>query len=372
MTSCPKILFIEPFYGGSHRDVADGLAAYSRYHIDVVTLPDRFWKWRMRGAALYLFSKIKKPQIYQALITSSLLNLADLKALWPDRSPPSLFYFHENQVIYPLSYGERRDYQYGFTNIISAAVADCVLFNSKAHRQGFLAALPGFLRKMPDFRPKWVIKAIEEKSNVVYPGCHFPAGPVSLNACKPNPPIIIWNHRWEHDKNPEAFFEALCSVQAAGKNFRIALLGESFANSPEIFQKARELFGERIIQYGFASSKKDYFHWLSKGAIVISTAIEENFGIAVVEAIRHRCLPLLPNRLSYPEIIPQAYHNDFLYNDQQDLIAKLGRLLDTIEQNSEKAFCLASAMERFAWPIAVKEFDAELDVLIKRSNLKRK
>jgi hypothetical protein len=50
-----KFLFLEPFYGGSHRDFADGWIKHSRHRFDLFTLPARFWKWRMRGAALYLF-----------------------------------------------------------------------------------------------------------------------------------------------------------------------------------------------------------------------------------------------------------------------------------------------------------------------------
>ncbi len=65
-----NFLFLEPFYGGSHRDFADGLIAHSRHRIDLVTLPARFWKWRMRGAALYLAGKIQAPCSYDGLIVT--------------------------------------------------------------------------------------------------------------------------------------------------------------------------------------------------------------------------------------------------------------------------------------------------------------
>jgi hypothetical protein len=73
-----KFLFLEPFYGGSHGDFADGWVKHSRHHLDLVTLPARFWKWRMRGAALYLAKKVKNPAEYDGLITSSLMSLSDL------------------------------------------------------------------------------------------------------------------------------------------------------------------------------------------------------------------------------------------------------------------------------------------------------
>jgi hypothetical protein len=40
-----RFLFLEPFFGGSHKDFAQGLVSHSRHKIDSVTLPARFWKW---------------------------------------------------------------------------------------------------------------------------------------------------------------------------------------------------------------------------------------------------------------------------------------------------------------------------------------
>ncbi|MBW2579340.1 MAG: DUF3524 domain-containing protein, partial [Deltaproteobacteria bacterium] len=37
-----KFLFLEPFYGGSHRDFADGWIKHSRHRFDLFTLPARF------------------------------------------------------------------------------------------------------------------------------------------------------------------------------------------------------------------------------------------------------------------------------------------------------------------------------------------
>lgn len=118
MESIPKrLLFLEPFFGGSHRDFAEGLVAHSRHKIDLITLPARAWKWRMRGAALHLIRKIASPGAYQGVIVSDLLSLSDLKTLWGRDFPPALVYFHESQFTYPLAPGEHMDYQFGFTDI---------------------------------------------------------------------------------------------------------------------------------------------------------------------------------------------------------------------------------------------------------------
>ena len=76
-------LFLEPFFGGSHRDFAEGLIAHTSHAIELMTLPARFWKWRMRGAALYLFSRIKNPEDFDGILMSGLMSLADLAARFP-------------------------------------------------------------------------------------------------------------------------------------------------------------------------------------------------------------------------------------------------------------------------------------------------
>ena len=53
-----QILYLEAFFGGSHRAFAEGLQRHSRHQIELITLPDRFWKWRMRGAALQMIPRI--------------------------------------------------------------------------------------------------------------------------------------------------------------------------------------------------------------------------------------------------------------------------------------------------------------------------
>ena len=80
--NCLKFLFLEPFFGGSHRNFAEGLRSHSRHKIDLLTLPARFWKWRMRGAALYFFKKMPSLEGYDGLIVSDLMSLSDFKSLW--------------------------------------------------------------------------------------------------------------------------------------------------------------------------------------------------------------------------------------------------------------------------------------------------
>ena len=358
-----RFLFLEPFYGGSHRDFADGWKAHSRHDIHLVTMPARFWKWRMRGAALHFVRSIDDLSVYDGMIVSDLMSLSDLTSLCHGRRPPTLVYFHENQLTYPLAPGEQMDMQFGFTDITSALSADRLLFNSRFHFDRFFTQLPGFIGRMPEFKPLWAIDAIKKKANILHPGCGF--NPASEELCRlsTGPPLIIWNHRWEFDKNPIAFFSALDSVDRMGIDFRLALMGENYQAQPKAFIAAKSRFSEKIVQYGFIESKKTYRKWLQKGTIVVSTADQENFGISVVEAIRHGCLPLLPHRLSYPEILPKEFHKEFLYLDKDDLVAKLATILKHPDRFLKNRVVLSEMMARHAWPAVIDQYDRELELL---------
>jgi glycosyltransferase involved in cell wall biosynthesis len=317
----------------------------------------------MRGAALHFVRTIEDPCAYDGIITTGLMSLSDFTALCGGCLPPTMVYFHENQLTYPLAPGERMDMQFGFTDITTALCADRILFNSRFHFNQFFTTLPGFIGRMPEFKPGWAVGAIREKAGVIHPGCRFDAVPVEPAPLTPGPPLIVWNHRWEFDKNPEAFFAVLDRVDRMGIDFRLAIMGERYQVRPKAFTSAKSRFREKIIQYGFVESKDAYLGWLKQGTVVVSTANQENFGISVVEAIRQGCLPLLPNRLSYPEILPNAFHKAFLYRDEEDLAEKLAVILQYPDRFNGDRTALSGVMARHAWSSVIHRYDRELELL---------
>lgn len=349
-----NILFLEPFYGGSHRAFADGFTRHSKHRVTLKTLPARFWKWRMRGAALHFYKTMDNPGQYDLIMATDLMSLSDLKSLWGAVCPPLLLYMHENQLTYPLPPGETMDYHFGFTDITSALSADRILFNSRTHMEAFFATLPDFIRKMPEYKPLWAVDDIRSRSSVLYPGCEF----ADLRSPRPRGgnriPTILWNHRWEFDKRPEAFFAALDAADRRGYDFRLLLLGENFQMVPEPFISARERYGQRVLHYGYMPSRAEYARALRSADIVVSTAGQENFGISVIEAVRAGAFPLCPHRLSYPEILPDGYHQDCLYTSDEELAEKLCGLLDN---PGDLPAAPAEEMEQYAWERVLDAYD---------------
>ena len=142
-----KILIIEPYFEGSHKRWILEFQKFSSHTIELLTLPGRYWKWRMHGGALSLAEKYNelnfKPDI---ILTSDMLNLPLFKSVANTDNIPIIMYFHENQITYPWSPNDRdiikeRDHHYGFINYSSALVSDLNLFNSDFHRNSFIDSL---------------------------------------------------------------------------------------------------------------------------------------------------------------------------------------------------------------------------------------
>ncbi len=359
-----RILAIEPYYGGSHRAFIDGLVAASRHDWTLITLPARKWKWRMRGAAIWAAEELWRGGSVSDLdliFTCDMLSVADLRALLPPAliRIPIVCYFHENQITYPLSQHDRADYQYAFTNITSCLAADEVWFNSDFHRRSFLAGAAALLRGMPDCIPRDALADIEGRARVMHPGVDL-RGMVPRSARDPiAPPVVLWNHRWEYDKNPDAFFGALFSLADAGVDFRLIVLGETFRTAPPIFDTARSRLAERILQFGTADSRPGYWSWLVRADIAVSTAVHEFFGLATIEAMAAGCRPLVPSRLAYPELIPLALHADCLYADDAALPDTLRRALSDV-LSARWGDPLAGHARDFDWSVRADTFDNEL------------
>lgn len=351
-----NLIFIETFYGGSHKSFMDGLLKYTRHDITPIVLPSRFWKWRMRSAAMYIAENFSAAlRRCDLIIATDLLNLAQLKAL-AGFTCPAVMFFHENQLTYPTPEGEKPEIDLGLINVASALVADVCLFNSHYQLREFNRALRQFINDIPEFVPERAHEQIMRKTRVMYMGMDLSGFP-DRRIIKNPVPVILWNHRWEFDKQPHVFFAEMYRLLEEGLDFRLIILGENFQMHPKEFIEARNRLGDRILQYGFVESIEDYAKFVLQADLIVSTAIQENFGYAVAEAIYCYTLPLLPNRLSYPEILPEKFHRQFLYQDHEDLHQKLKHLLANYRNLDGVRSELVEVFAKFDWKNRISEFD---------------
>ena len=200
---------------------------------------------------------------------------------------------------------------------------------------------------------------VRARSQVLPVGCDLRGLAVDRQAARADrPPIVLWNQRWEYDKNPTEFFTVLQRLADEGVNFGVAVAGENLRQTPSEFIEARERLGERVVHWGYVEGRAAYGRLLAAADVVVSTAWHEFFGVATVEAIFCGCLPLLPNRLSYPELIPAAWHDLCLYADFDDLVARLRRALTERRPAPPE---LRQAMARFDWEALAPIYDDLLE-----------
>jgi glycosyltransferase involved in cell wall biosynthesis len=358
-----RVLLIEPYFGGSHQAWAEGYAGHSRGQIDLLTLPARFWKWRMHGGAVTLAEAFRQSGLRpDVLLASDMLNLpAFLGLARPllDRVPVAL-YCHENQLTYPLRPGERRDLAYGVINWLSMLAADRVFFNSAYHLEEWFDELPRLLEHFPDYTHLGCVPDVRSKATVLPVGCDLDRlDAARVGARESDVPLVLWNQRWEYDKAPEVFFRALDAAAEEGLEFEVALAGTNVRQKADEFEAARERLGKRVVHYGWADAGT-YARLLWQADVVVSTAIHEFFGISVVEAIYCGCFPILPRRLAYPEVVPLTHHECCLYEDLGGLLERLRWALTHLAQARQKARELRSAVECYGWNAMGSQYDAAL------------
>ena len=359
-----RITLLESYYGGSHRAWADGYKRFSRHDIDLITMPAQYWKWRMQGAAITFARLIEtKPDL---ILASSMIDISTFRALTYRRlgDVPLALYLHENQLSYPQNRRQGHGWRYGFINYISALTADVVYFNSEYHKRDFMAQLPRMLKHFADFNELRTIAEIEAKSTVLPVGIdlrRFDA--YRADKDKDEPPLILWNHRWEEDKDPSAFVRSLIELAKLGSRFKVAITGEQFGETPTAFKRAESVLSDRLIQLGYVESFADYAGLLWRADYVVSTSWQEFFGMAVCEAIYCGCLPILPDRLNYPYLLPDEFKAACLYQRDR-LTAQMRYHLE--RETAIDTSPLREKIAGFDWRELAPRYDRELECLVNR------
>ncbi len=379
-----RVLLVEPFHGGSHAAWADGLARHSRHEVVVVSHEAAAWRWRLRGGAVTLADGARAavadhgpPDV---VVASSLFDLAGFLGLSRRflGDPAVVRYVHESQLLYPAN---RRTAgtsgpgdEFPLVDWRSMVAADEVWFNSGFHRDALLAALPALLDRAPDQSHAGRLDEVAARCHVVpvgvdladvpspdrtdvVPGRGAPAGSAG--------PLVLWNQRWDHDKNPAAVFRSLGRLADEGVAFRVAVLGENVRVDPREFTEARDRLGDRVVAWGFAE-RADYVSWLGRSDVVVGAADHEFFGIAVVEAMAAGCVPVLPDRLSYPWLLdgfapadgttPVLYPDGGLTDRLRDVLADPGGWRARLAG-------LDAHVRRFDWRTVVDDYDDRIEAL---------
>ena len=280
-----RIDLVEPFFGGSHRAWAEGWADRSIHDLRLHTLPGSAWRWRMRGAAATLAPRLLADAAVlgspDALIVSDMIDLGDLLARTraTHATVPVGLSLHENQLTYPRQPGEALDSGLAWTTWRNLTLADEIWCNSAFHRDELLAALAVFLERVPDHSHVGLLPDVAGRMSVLPVGAEIPA-----ERRRTDPPLILSNQRWHHDKGVDAVVRAMLALADAGLEFRAAVIGDHLGGLQSEIDPLLDRLGDRLIARGH-QERPAYERLVGQADVVVSAARNEFFGIAVVEAV---------------------------------------------------------------------------------------
>ena len=304
----PRVLCLSAYEAASHRQWRECLQHHlTGYDWHSLTLPPRHFRWRIRGNPLSWLNEPLLEETWDLVIATSMVDLATLRGIQPAMArTPAIAYFHENQFAYPDRRTGQGSNEPGIVNLYTALSADRVLFNSAWNRRSLMDGVEALMRKLPDHKPRNLAQRIEARSEVVPVPIDDAAFTGEDRAWSPVP-HLVWNHRWEYDKGPERLLAILRALRHEGEAFRISVVGQQFRSAPDAFEAIRTEFSEQLVHFGFLASQEAYRALLGEADMVLSTALHDFQGLAVLEGMAAGAVPVVPDRLAYPEYVPAEF-----------------------------------------------------------------
>jgi len=352
------ILYVEAHYDGAHRDWIDSYTARSQHQFTLLTMPGGDWRWRLHGGAAhlaghFLAQRSQLPPV-DLLLVNGMANAPLFLALTRphlDRVPLAV-YIQENQLNYPPPPPEVYRWQDGAViQVFSAYAADWVAFNGDYLRQDFLASLQTFVAER-DYTDDLYAR-IAARAGVLRRGIDLVTrfGAPPLRAAARPPTTFLWSHRWAYEKGVEDFAAALRQLHAEDLPFYVILAGDPWNHADLRASLAVEL-GERVLSVGNLSGA-DYVEALRRADVMVACSLNEPLGVSMLEAMYMGCLPILPNRGSFPVILPPEHH-DLLYDgSREQLIERMRQaVLHPIYRPELSAVAAA-----YDWAQVVKDYD---------------
>lgn len=362
-----KVLSLSAYDADSHARLRRGLAAaLPEAEFTTVALPPRHYAWRAGGNALALADAIPR-RPFDVLLAMGPVDLAALRGLRPDLAGLlTVLYVHEHEFAYPDNPREQGRLDRQLRQILALLAADRVRVNSIWCRDSLLAGVRGLLARMPDGVPEDVLARIEARLAVEPVPLEDALWQVPRSAVALRGDVleIAWNHRHEWDKGPDRLPAFLAALHRVGVPFRFHLLGQRFRRRPPGFAETEAFLAAHPEHRGegeFLADAEAYRRRLASCDVVLSTALQEFQGLAVMEACVLGCMPCVPDRLAYRDWVPAPLRADSHGDDAAaDGTALAERLLWIRAQGTAGREALDEQLRALAWSARVERWRALL------------
>lgn len=335
-----RILLLSAYDARSHKYWRESLVAeFPKHSWTQLVLPGRYFSWRIRGNSMQwaLGERAILDQPYDLIIATSMVDLASLKGFVPNLANiQSVLFFHENQFAYPASLAnEKHHLDPKMVTLYAAIAANKLVFNSQYNQQSFIRGVKQLLCQLPEKMPVDLAQLLDEKSSILpvplkllsgFDNEHYPSvNGITNSKAQQDLTLwparygskslrIVWAARWEYDKGPQQLLAILREMRTRGMDFKLCILGQAFRQQPPEFESIKTEFSAQLVQFGYAETRWQYLSWLAGADMMLSTALHEFQGLAVLEAAQLGCVPVLPERLVYP----QMFGLDYVYPSSPD------------------------------------------------------
>lgn len=324
--------------------------------------PDNF-AWRVRGNALRLAMQHAQElsQPYDLIWATSVVDLATLRGLMPNLcNIPTVVYFHENPFAYADSHRSTPSGDAQMTSLYTAMAADSCVFNSRHNLSSFMSGIAALMDKQPDEAPQGVVQSLLAKSHEipvplaadVFDGGQEPGRNDRLR--------VLWNHRWGFEKGPDRLLAFARALDESDLDAQLVLTGQRGRQIPMSMMELEQALSHRIAFNQHETDRQLYRARMAQADVVLSTAKHDFQGVEVMEATAMGCVPLLPDRLSYPEHFPdqQRYHS--IPDAHQEAI----NAVSILRQWRDNGFPKPPTMKPFHVDSLVGQYEAVLDSVL--------
>jgi glycosyltransferase involved in cell wall biosynthesis len=381
------VLLVEGWMAGSHEAWARGWQQRSRHRIGIVSQPGTHWQHRMAAAAVPLAEQtarhVTEHGVPDVVVVTDMVDLASWRGLCASMvrgglaGVPTVLYLHENQLTQPRSPNGVADgpgRHLAWTNWRSLVAADAIWSNSWWQLDSLFDALGDLLGAAPDGEAQLpLLEALPKRCSVQPVGCDL-AGLLEADRGDPGPsdrsgregshvapgaPLVLWNHRWSHDKGLERAVTSLRTLAAEGIDFELAVVGDDDHHDPGRGERILAPVAERIVHRGWLEPGA-YRRLLLRSDVVVACPLQENFGISVVEAAAAGCVPVVPDAFAFPETIDEPA----LRHPRGRLTTRLREVLVDLEGSRRLAAPCRGRLARFDWPQVAAAYDSAIEELV--------
>jgi len=139
--------------------------------------------------------------------------------------------------------------------------------------------------------------------------------------------IIVYSHRFDKEKRPDVFIDIMEELWEMRQDFKVIFTTSrpTFrSNDPRLIDKLMASNFNFEIAAGL--SKGEYYKILSQAKLMMSTTIEEYFGLCVQEAMMFETPVIVPDDFSHPYLL-QGNMN-FMWNTRQEALMMADAYLD--------------------------------------------